>query len=129
VRALQKSKKSLTSESESTAATTERKALSEAKAPAAPAAAPAKAEPSAPAAAEEPGRLTEHLEDFEVTKSAELAVVPSGPTAEDAEAIRSGLKTTRGGFIARLASLFGGRTEIDPALLEEIEEILITADI
>jgi fused signal recognition particle receptor len=45
-------------------------------------------------------------------------------------ALRKGLASTRGGFISRLAKLFGGRGgEIDPGLLEEIEEVLITADI
>ncbi len=53
----------------------------------------------------------------------------AGPTADDVRAVKDSLKTTRGGFIARLASLFGGRREIDPALLDELEEILITADI
>jgi fused signal recognition particle receptor len=53
----------------------------------------------------------------------------TGPTEDDIKAVKESLKTTRGGFIARLASLFGGRKEIDPALLDELEEILITADI
>jgi fused signal recognition particle receptor len=47
----------------------------------------------------------------------------------DIAALRSGLASTRGGFVARLAKLFGGHQEIDKALLEEIEEVLITADL
>ncbi|MGF1469696.1 MAG: signal recognition particle-docking protein FtsY [Sandaracinaceae bacterium] len=48
---------------------------------------------------------------------------------QDVEALRKGLASTRGGFIARIAKLFGGRPEIDPELLEELQELLITADI
>ena len=44
-------------------------------------------------------------------------------------ALEKGLASTRGGFISRLARLFGGKREIDPALLDEVEEVLITADI
>jgi fused signal recognition particle receptor len=49
--------------------------------------------------------------------------------ADDLEVLRKGLANTRGGFIARLAKLFGARPSIDAALLEQIEEVLITADI
>jgi fused signal recognition particle receptor len=44
-------------------------------------------------------------------------------------ALQKGLASTRGGFVARLAKLFGGKQEIDKGLLEEIEEVLITADL
>jgi fused signal recognition particle receptor len=57
------------------------------------------------------------------------SVAPAAPTEEDLEELKKGLATTRGGFIARLAKLFGKKPEIDPALLDEIEEVLITADI
>jgi fused signal recognition particle receptor len=50
-------------------------------------------------------------------------------SAEDIATLKKGLANTRGGFITRLAKLFGGKKEIDPALLEQIEEVLITADI
>ncbi len=90
--------------------------------PSAPTAPKAAAEPEAKAAAPEP--------------AAPIAAAPTpapaprtGPSEEDVKAVKESLKTTRGGFIARLASLFGGRKEIDPALLQEMEEILITADI
>jgi fused signal recognition particle receptor len=52
-----------------------------------------------------------------------------GPSEEDIAALKKGLKNTRGGFIARLAKLFGQKKEIDPELLNEIEEVLLTADI
>ena len=51
------------------------------------------------------------------------------PLSEVPMHARKGLASTRGGFIARLAKIFGRKKEIDPALLDEIEEVLITADI
>jgi fused signal recognition particle receptor len=47
----------------------------------------------------------------------------------DVDVLRRGLANTRGGFIARLAKLFGSRPTIDEALLEQVEEVLITADL
>jgi fused signal recognition particle receptor len=38
-------------------------------------------------------------------------------------------KTREGGFIARLGRLFGGKREIDQSLLDQLEEVLLTADI
>lgn len=58
----------------------------------------------------------------------EEAPVAKKPSAADVEALKKGLESTRGGFVARLARLFR-KKEIDPALLDEIEEVLITADI
>lgn len=43
--------------------------------------------------------------------------------------LRQGLAQTRGGFIAKLGALFREKKEIDPALLGQIEEALITADV
>jgi fused signal recognition particle receptor len=51
------------------------------------------------------------------------------PVVLDPAVLRKGLARTRGGMIARLASLFRGRTEIDPAVLAEMEEILLTSDV
>jgi fused signal recognition particle receptor len=45
------------------------------------------------------------------------------------ERLARGLAKTRGGFIARLGSLFRGRPTLDAALLDQVEEILFTADI
>jgi fused signal recognition particle receptor len=69
------------------------------------------AEPARPVT-EPPGRLKEK---------------PDG--REQIAAMRRGLASTRGGFIARLAAIFGNRKEIDPSLLDEIQEVLLTADI
>ncbi|MBZ0120081.1 MAG: signal recognition particle-docking protein FtsY, partial [Sandaracinaceae bacterium] len=54
---------------------------------------------------------------------------PRKVTQEDVAALKKGLASTRGGFIARLAKLFGGKKEIDPGLLDQIQEVLLSADI
>jgi fused signal recognition particle receptor len=72
--------------------------------------------------------------ELELTEEAE-SLQPSAAEAapdtskDDIDALRRGLANTRGGFIARLAKLFGSRPTIDDALLEQVEEVLITADI
>lgn len=60
------------------------------------------------------------------------SVRPSWPApapGDDVDALRKGLKTTRGGFVARLASLFKGKPKLDRETLDEIEEVLLTADL
>lgn len=54
---------------------------------------------------------------------------PAKRDGDTVAALQRGLATTRGGFIARLAALFGRRKEIDPSLLDEIQTVLLTADI
>lgn len=54
--------------------------------------------------------------------------VRPGPE-DDAVALKKGLASTRGGFIARLAKMLTRGKQIDAELLEQIEEVLITADI
>jgi len=55
---------------------------------------------------------------------------PSGAPvdAEARDAYKAGLAKTRGGFVARLGKLFG-RKKIDAQTLDELEEVLFTADI
>ena len=57
---------------------------------------------------------------------------PDGPEvhgdAEATAAYKAGLAKTRGGFVAKLGKLFG-KKKIDAATLEELEEVLFTADI
>jgi fused signal recognition particle receptor len=62
---------------------------------------------------------------------ARAAAIPDAQAAheQDVAAIRQGLASTRGGFVARLAKLFGAKKEIDKGVLEEIEEVLISADL
>jgi fused signal recognition particle receptor len=70
--------------------------------------------PSEPAAAAQP-------------RASEPAV-PAGPESAEA-AYQRGLEKTRGGFMARLNGLlFGGRA-LDPSLVDELEELLVTSDI
>ncbi len=54
--------------------------------------------------------------------------VPVAPPA-DLGAFRSGLKSTRGNLISRLAGVFSGGRELDSSILDEVEEVLITADV
>jgi fused signal recognition particle receptor len=61
--------------------------------------------------------------------AAEPATRPKAEAPESVQAYKKGLATTRGGFIARLAQLFGRKKEIDPALLDEVQTVLLTADI
>jgi len=57
---------------------------------------------------------------------------PEAPTepvdAESRDAYKAGLAKTRGGFVARIGKLFG-KKKIDAQTLEELEEVLFTADI
>jgi fused signal recognition particle receptor len=48
---------------------------------------------------------------------------------KDVDGMRRGLAATRGGFIARLTALFTGKKEIDPAILEQLEEVMLSSDV
>lgn len=48
--------------------------------------------------------------------------------AETAAAYKAGLEKTRGGFVARIGKLFG-KKQIDATTVDELEEVLFTADI
>jgi len=76
----------------------------------------ARQEPPTPAAAE-PAKPSEPPKPAHDTKKESVA------------ALKKGLAETRGGFIARLAQLFGRKKEIDPGLLDEMQAVLITADL
>jgi len=79
----------------------------------------------------------------EEVRPAEVAPPPEeapagAPTAEalppvvskkDVAGLRKGLSATRGGFMARLKALFSGKKEIDPAILEQLEEVMLTSDV
>jgi fused signal recognition particle receptor len=57
-------------------------------------------------------------------------VAPSVRAApRDLAGLRKGLAATRGGFIARLATIFQGKKEIDPAIFEQVEEVLLSSDV
>jgi fused signal recognition particle receptor len=51
------------------------------------------------------------------------------PPRRDTAALGLGLAKTRAGWISRLGQVFAGKREVDPAILDEVEKILLTADI
>src|SRR5678816_1556404 len=51
------------------------------------------------------------------------------PAKRDVSALRKGLAASRGGFIARLRALVSGKKEIDPAILEQMEEVMLSSDV
>jgi fused signal recognition particle receptor len=54
---------------------------------------------------------------------------PAPPPKRRENALAPGLARTRSGFVARLGAVFTGRKQIDPAVVDEIEKVLLTADI
>ncbi|HZO13523.1 MAG TPA: signal recognition particle-docking protein FtsY [Polyangiaceae bacterium] len=56
---------------------------------------------------------------------------PIAPHKKDVESLRKGLAKVRqeGGLFGRLRALFQGKKEIDPSIVEEMEEILLTSDV
>lgn len=115
--------------------------------PTRPEARPKKAEPSArppPAApgpvAEAEGRpgvsarppapgaeRAERVEPAKPSTAPPSASVP--PSRRDVAGLRKGLAATRGGFVAKLTALFQGKKEIDPAILEQVEEVMLASDV
>ena len=79
-----------------------------------------------------PGELPKtpaEAKQAEAEDRAEEAAEEELPTdPEAAAAYKAGLAKTRGGFVAKLGKLFG-KKKIDAATLEELEEVLFTADI
>jgi fused signal recognition particle receptor len=67
------------------------------------------------------------LEDL-VPPAPEARVTPP-PAPADLGAFRSGLESTRGNLISRLANVFRKGRELDTSILDEVEEVLITADV
>jgi fused signal recognition particle receptor len=57
-----------------------------------------------------------------------VAEKPAAPPVEKGKDLKEGLEKTRHGFVARIGSLIG-RKQIDQALIDQLEEILFTADI
>jgi fused signal recognition particle receptor len=45
------------------------------------------------------------------------------------QALKAGLSRTRVGFLGRIGTLLGGRVALDDAVLDDIEEVLLTADV
>jgi fused signal recognition particle receptor len=62
------------------------------------------------------------------------ALVLTGQTApergsRELESLREGLSASRKGFMGRILGLLSGKTEIDAALLSDLEEVLLTSDV
>ncbi len=103
------------------------------------------ATPAAPAAPEaeavvaaEPGPVAAEVAPEPTPPAAapstgvEPGVEPGAPPAAEAESARTledGLAKTRGGFIARLGSIFSSKPRLDGDVIDELEEVLFTADI
>ncbi len=85
-------------------------------------AAPVEAAPAEPAPAEEAAPAE--------PAPAEAAPVEAAPAEEaPTRALEAGLEKTRGGFVARIGRLFSGKSKLDADLVEQLEEVLFTADI
>ncbi len=111
-----------------------------AKAPAlAPAPAPAEPPPAAPSApppaeapaAPEPIAPEPVAPPVVVAPPAAPPAAPAPARARDVAGLRKGLAKSRGeqGFFGRLVGLFSGKKAVDPALLEQIEEVMLTSDV
>ncbi|MBX3229309.1 MAG: signal recognition particle-docking protein FtsY [Labilithrix sp.] len=61
--------------------------------------------------------------------AAPTAEAPPVVSKKDVAGLRKGLAATRGGFMAKLKALITGKKEIDPAILDQIEEVMITSDV
>jgi fused signal recognition particle receptor len=65
------------------------------------------------------------------------AVAPAPPSTpskapqanRDLAGLRKGLAASRGGFVAKLTALLRGKKEIDPALLQQLEEVMLASDV
>jgi len=88
----------------------------------------ATAEPIIPTKAEPIAAQVPTKADPVETGPLRASVRPPGG-ADDVAALKKGLASTRGGFIARLAKMLSRKKEIDPALLEQMEEVLLSADL
>jgi len=61
--------------------------------------------------------------------AAVISNVPEAPRLSWAQRLKQGLSRTRGAFTGQIAGLFGAGTKIDEALFEELETVLLSADV
>jgi fused signal recognition particle receptor len=76
--------------------------------------------------AEVPGRISTPAEDVAAAKK---IADEKKAVEEEQAALRKGLGATRTGFFARLKDLFVRKPALDPAALDEVEEILLSSDV
>lgn len=101
-----------------------------------PVAEPAKSEPVAaePAKSEpvavEPPKAEPVKSPVVETPAARPARVEAKPAAKkDVAALRTGLKSARTSWVQKLVGIFSGKKELDPELVTNIEEVLLTGDV
>ncbi|HEX2687227.1 MAG TPA: signal recognition particle-docking protein FtsY [Kofleriaceae bacterium] len=85
-------------------------------------------EPSPTDQAAQPKETPKETPDAEATTAPQAERSAAPADAEARQAYQAGLAKTRGGFVARLGKLFG-KKKIDAQTLDELEEVLFTADI
>ena len=97
---------------------------------------PAKKAEATPVAPPKPPKPPEARRPVEPEVEEEVPVVAeaAAPKATkkkpaDVAGLRKGLAQSRGGFIAKLFSIFSGKKEIDPNLLTQLEETMLTSDV
>ncbi|WP_437299934.1 signal recognition particle-docking protein FtsY [Sorangium sp. So ce426] len=99
----------------------------------APVAPPTAVAPAAPEAAVAEAPIAPAIEAPAVKPAARPARETAPPAARkrDIEGLRKGLTKVREseGFFGRLKALFAGKKEIDPNVVEQIEEVLLTSDV
>jgi fused signal recognition particle receptor len=109
------------------------------KAEAKPEAKPEKPKPVEAAGTEKPAPEKPKAEPAVEAKAVEKPATPEKPKERpqastrrrDVEGLRKGLTKVREteGFFGRLRALFAGKKEIDPQIVEQIEEVLLTSDV
>lgn len=89
----------------------------------APKAEPAKSEPVVEAPKAEPVKAAVE------TPASRPARVEAKSAKKDVAALRSGLKSARTSWVQKLVGIFSGKKELDPELVTNIEEVLLTGDV
>jgi fused signal recognition particle receptor len=82
--------------------------------------------------AAEPEVAAEQEDELDPKVSAESEPESAGAAEVEAEPPRGlaqGLQKTKGGFVARIGRLFSSKKRLDDETIEELEELLLTADI
>jgi fused signal recognition particle receptor len=92
-----------------------------------PAPEPARPEPAPPARA--PAQVLPFPATTQPVDKPRGPAAPVRPARTDAAALAPGLARTRAGWVSRLGQLFVGRRELDQSLVDDIEKVLLTADI
>jgi len=89
----------------------------------------AKSEPGLAAAELAAKSAPDATGDASVSLVESASAPPPVVSKKDVAGLRKGLAATRGGFMARLKAVFAGKKEIDPTILEQLEEVMLTSDV